>query len=226
MLNQEQRRLALELMGEYLDAPAEGGKTPSERQAEMDAERVRIIDEQLKPLLDNYLAGMSPLSEFKASVDGINKRNEYWGFKGIKGQMFFNMVVNMAGDEAECDQELKAVLAKPDNDDMGRSRIRTFASYIRRLGDQHVEGGGSKRGRPKLGSVPFFVSYFWQVQDRHTWPVYYTNSVQTMRDMNLWEPPEDLGEAYVQFKRIHEELAQLFSTESGRQFDHYMVEHV
>ena len=35
-------------------------------------------------------------------MDGINKRNSFWGFKVIKGQRFFNMVVNVADAPEFC----------------------------------------------------------------------------------------------------------------------------
>src|SRR4051794_10665008 len=206
MLTPEQRNRALEVMREYLAAPRNpDGCTPLETQAELDLNRVRLIDGELKPLVDGYLASRTPLAEFKSKIDGINKRNEFWGFKGIKGQMFFNMVVNVSDDEAECDQELRAAIALPAGEDIARSRIKTFHSYVRRIGNESVEKGGTKQGRPNPGSIPFFLSYFWQVQDRATWPVYYTNSVNTMIDLNLWQPSEELAEDYVAYKHIQEE---------------------
>jgi hypothetical protein len=74
--------------------------------------------------------------------------------------------------------------------------------------------------------VPFFLSYFWQIQDRRTWPVYYTSSVNTMIDLNLWQPTEDLADDYIAFKHLHEELAEVFTKASGKPFDLYAVEHV
>jgi hypothetical protein len=226
-LSAEQLARAVEVMREYLHAPQTSeGKTPSQRSAERDKERAELIDGQLKPLLEAYLAGKVDLDEFKSKIDGINKRHEHWGFKGIKGQMFFNMVVNVAHDAAECDHEIKAAIVAPTSEDIARSRIRTFASYVRRIGDAHVEGGGSKQGRPKPGSIPFFLSYFWQIQDRLTWPVYYTNSVNMMIDLNLWQPTEDLADDYITFKHLNEELAVAFTKVSGQPFDLYGVEHV
>ncbi|HZQ46150.1 MAG TPA: hypothetical protein VFC07_04000 [Verrucomicrobiae bacterium] len=140
--------------------------------------------------------------------------------------MFFNLVVNVADDAQECDHELKSALAVPTNEQIASSRIKTFASYIKRLGEQWVSGGNTRYGTPKIGSVPFFLSYFWQIQDREAWPVYYTASVQTMTDLNIWQPSEDMAEDYLAFKRIHEVLAQLFSEASNRPFGFYDVEHV
>jgi hypothetical protein len=227
VLKPEQVRVAVEVMKEYLAAPQNpDGSTPEHVQAARDVRRVEIIDGTLKPLLRSYLRGDTPLAEFKTKVDGVNKRHEYWGFKGIKGQMFFNMLVNVAEDPAECDHELKAALTLPTSEEIASSRMRTFAAYVKRLGERWEETGGSKAGRPKPGSVPFFVSYFWQVEDREVWPVYYTNSVQTMQDLNLWQPTSEPGADYLAYKWVHEQLAREFSRESGRPFDLYWVEHV
>jgi len=112
VLSAEQQRRALEVMREYLAAPpGPNGQTPFEAQADLDRKRVELIDSDLAPLLDSYLSGRTAPPDFKSKIDGINKRNEYWGFKGIKGQMFFNMVANISADEADYDQEIKAAIA-------------------------------------------------------------------------------------------------------------------
>ena len=133
MLTSEQKNRAAEAMREYLTAPRNpDGRTPLDVQAELDRDRVQLIDRELRPLVDRYLGGQRTLAEFKSTIDGINKRHEYWGFKGIKGQMFFNMVVNVSEDVDECDQELKAAIALPSGEEISRSRIKTFHSYVRR----------------------------------------------------------------------------------------------
>jgi hypothetical protein len=159
-------------------------------------------------------------------VDSINKKNELWGFKGIKGQMFFNIVFNVADNIDECNAEIKSAITLPENEQMASSRIKNFTSYVKRLGDQWVEAGNGKRGTPKISSIPFFLSYFWQIQNRDVWPVYYTNSVNMMQDLNLWQPSGDLSQDYLSFKRIQEELVQIFSRNSNNDFKLYKVEHV
>jgi hypothetical protein len=47
-----------------------------------------------------------------------------------------------------------------------------------------------------------------------------------MTDMNLWQPSEEPAADYITYKHIHEELARLFTKETGRQFGLYEVEHV
>jgi len=227
ILNEQQRQRAIEVMKQYLSYPPnDEGITLVDEDKELDENRIEIVEQELKPLLKNYLYGKEKLDDFKSKIDSINKRNEFWGFKGIKGQMFFNMIINVADDFEECDQEIKAAITVPTNEQIASSRIKTFGSYIKRIGDQWVEAGNTKYGRPKIGSVPYFLSYFWQIQDRDVWPVYYTNGVNTMKDLNLWQPSEDLAEDYLTFKKIHEELEKLFTEASGTKFDLYRVEHV
>jgi hypothetical protein len=98
MLNDQQKQIALEIMEEFLSGSANpDGLTPEEGGIAWDRERVKVINNELMPLISEYLDGNISLSEFKSKVDSTNKsQSGLWGFKGIKGQMFFNMVVNVA----------------------------------------------------------------------------------------------------------------------------------
>jgi hypothetical protein len=155
-LSKDQRERAIEVMRQYLAAPRNpDGSLPRVVQQERDESRVKRIEGELKPLVQGYLEGRIALSDFKSQVDSLNKRYQYWGFKGVKGQMFFNMLVNTAGDEKECDHQLKKALSAPPSEEAAKGTINAFAGYATRLGDRHVKEGGSKHGRPRVGSVPF-----------------------------------------------------------------------
>ena len=225
-LNELQVQRAVEVMTEYLDAPTDDGRTRADVDALLDSERVKLIEGDLGSAVTQFLHGQLPLAEFKSTVDSLNKRHELWGFKGIKGQMFFNMLVNVSDDIDECDQELKAAISVPENDQIASSRIKTFASYVNRLRESWFDSGNSRRGAPQLGSVLFFLTYFWQIQDRDSWPVYYTTAVNTLSDLNIWQATGNLSDDYVSFKRLNHLLAGIFSKRSGRSFDLYGVEHV
>lgn len=227
LLNEQQNIVALEIMKKYLSKVFQDGKTAVEIEDQLDKERLKLIESQLKPLLSDYLQGKMELADFKIKINSINATNrELWGFNGIKGQMFFNMVFNIAEDLNELDAELKAAIAVPQNEDIASSRIKTFTSFVKRLTEQSIEAGTSPRKAPQIASIPFFLSYFWQIQDNEQWPVYYTNSVNTMVDLNLWQPSGDASQDYLTFKRIHEELVQLFTKQAGEKFNLYKVEHV
>lgn len=227
LLNEQQQTRAIEVMHEYLSATKiENGKTPVESDETLDENRKQLLESELIGLVNDYLGGQIGLSDFKTQIDSINKRNQYWGFKGIKGQMFFNMIVNVADDLDELDQELKSAISMPSNEQIASSRIKTFFSYVNRLREDWIENGNSKYKAPKTGSIPFFISYFWQIQSWQTWPVYYTTAVNALSDLNIWFPTENLAADYLAFKKINEELMTIFSKASGQLFTLYDVEHV
>ena len=110
-LNTEQRRQAIEIMYAYLLAPPDAtGRKVTETEADLNERRISVIDSELKPLTTDYIMGSITLASFKTKVDGINKRNGLWGFAGFKGQMFFNMVLNVAQNETECNREVKTAI--------------------------------------------------------------------------------------------------------------------
>src|SRR5687768_13089245 len=116
-LNHEQLRQAAQLMYEYLSSPSiVEGKSLAEYEADLDSKRVDVIESDLKPSINRYLNNEISLADFKTTIDSINKRNELWGFRGIKGQMFFNMIVNVADDLDECDAQIKAAINLPQSE--------------------------------------------------------------------------------------------------------------
>ena len=63
MLNEQQCKRAVEVMNEYLSAPrGPEGKTPVEISGEIDKKRVKLIEDELKPLLADYLTGKVALN--------------------------------------------------------------------------------------------------------------------------------------------------------------------
>ncbi len=227
-LDDSQIAVATKALHDYMGAVADPatGQTPAEAAATLDANRRSLIAGRLGDLVRGFCSGAIALSDFKPELDGLNKRNEFWGFSGIKGQMFFNLLFNAAGDEKELTAELRAAIVLPETEEIARSRIRNFTSYVRRIGEVLVENGGSKHSRPKVTSIPFFLSYFWQVQAPDRWSIYYTNSVRVLGDLNLFQEKDDIAESYSDYQRLHEELRDLFSTIAARPMSLYDVEHV
>ncbi|MFM0521001.1 MULTISPECIES: hypothetical protein [Caballeronia] len=227
-LNETQKALAVRELEAFLSASPDSvtGKTPVEECRDLDENRRAIIASILRPALDRFFDGAMSLADFKPEIDRTNKRHEYWGFKGIKGQMFFNLLYNACVDEAELAAELKLALQAPADEAIAKSRIRNFASYVRRIGEDYVAGGASKHARPKISSIPFFLSYFWQVFSPERWPIYYTNSVQVLSDLNLYQPADDPADAYIEYVELHVEVRDLFAKTLGRPVTYYDVEHV
>jgi hypothetical protein len=181
----------------------------------------------LKPLVEQFLNGTDSLETFKWQVNAFNIRHKVsWGFLGPNGQLFFNMLVNATHDDTECEKETREAVKMPAHEDAARAQMRTFEEFVCRVRQAHKSAHGTMRGCPKVGSIPFFLSYFWQIQDRQVWPIYYTNAVNTMVDLGLWKPTGDHAEDYVTFKHRYQALAKLFTDKSGKLFGYYEIEHI
>jgi hypothetical protein len=236
----EQETFLLAAVRDYLEAVVASGKSRAEIHERYDDQRRELIEEKLKPLLDDYFKGSVELPEFKRKIAVINRakkiqiegiENRLWGFSGFGGQRFFNMLVTSAKSAEECDCELKSALSLPENDEEAAAKLRKFRAYAVRVRE-------TQNKRLYLWSVPFFVSYFWQIRKRNIWPVYFPNSVRVIErmNMNLWHKTKtgDFGQDYRSFKRLHEginelvkkELFELVSKVLRRPFTHYDVEHV
>lgn len=143
--------------------------------------------------------------------------------------MFFNKLVNAAEElqlTPELDSQLRSGIKEPSGEENASTVLETFRNYVARLSVSFVEAGGEPRSKPNQNSVPFFLSYFWQIQNHLVWPVYYTSAVQVLQDMNLWQPSQNVGADYLAYKKLHEDLAAIFSEEFKRMCTLYDVEHV
>jgi len=81
------------------------------------------------------------------------------------------------------------------------------------------------RAAPKVGSINFFLSYFWQIQDPQTFPVYYTSMINALQEYNIWQPVDNIGESYASFYYLNHELKDLFGQISNRPLTLWDVEH-
>ena len=169
--------------------------------------RIEVIEQKLKPLLGRYFDGSLAAADLQRQVDATNRQNPLWGFGGIKGQMFFNLLMKTAEDLSEFDTQFRSAIRVPAGEEDAATCLRNFKSYVVRIGRQFLEAGGDVRKRPNPNSSAFFVSYFWQIQEREVWPVYYTNSVQVIEGMNLSEETGEIGQDYLTYKRLHETLS-------------------
>jgi hypothetical protein len=164
------------------------------------------------------------LEEFKTVNDGINKRNRLWGFQAINGQMFFNVVTknSIAGDRLdEFTSLMKRILPVPSSIERAKENIEQFSKFVRELG----KFSRDSRGAPKVGSIPFFLSYFWQIQSPDEYPVYYSSMVNALRDVDIWSPTGNVAEDYVDFYHLNHDLLIFLSEKAGRKLSLWDVEH-
>ena len=82
-----------------------------------------------------------------------------------------------------------------------------------------------KRKAPNPGSVCYFLSYFWQIQNYQEWPVMYSSIIVSFTDIGLWSEPTSQKEAYNTFHNLNEEIKQILSVHTGRNISNWEAEH-
>lgn len=190
---------------------------------ELDQRRRDTIPDVLD-CINRFLKGEIPLEEFKTVNDGINKRNRLWGFQAINGQMFFNVLTknsNVGNRADELIGLLKKSLPAPATIVQAKTNIEHFARFTKELGQYSADA----RGAPKIGSIPFFLSYFWQIQQPEKYPVYYTSMVNVLSGQAIWNPSGEVAEDYRSFYELNYEMLALLSKEVGRSLHLWDVEH-
>lgn len=181
------------------------------------------VAEELKKLLENFLSDGLDVNSFKSQVDSINKKQPHWGFRGVKGQMFFNQLLNVDSDKTLLVKNLKDAIAFPKDITDAEQKINKFTEYVDELAKPYTD----RRLAPKSSSVPYFLSYFWQIFEPNIFPVYYNSAEQTYKELGLMPSDIELqGDNYVYFHFLTNELKDLFSQKTGRDFTLWDVEHV
>lgn len=131
-----------------------------------DARRTAIVE--LKKFIEDFQNGSANIYEFKTNVDSYNKRNNLWGFTATKGQMFFNQLVKNNESNIEgLTTLLKQSITIPKTLDEALAKIGTLEKYCQAIYNKAKD----KRKVPNPGSVSYFLSYFWQIQDEEKWPI-------------------------------------------------------
>lgn len=161
--------------------------------ADHNKKRDEVADEKLQPLIDDFQSGEVDIVEFKSRVDGLNKRNQLWGFDGFVGQMHFNKLFNAAPDESDLGDRLREVIQPPESVEEAREEIDLFAEYTQRLKDNDIDSD------PFPKSTIYFLSYFWHIQKSTEWPIFYPKSEEYLGDEGLLDTDAPYGTRYVSF---------------------------
>lgn len=223
MLNTNQQKKALKVWEEYLKSDrtfTNANEVIS--QPEIDRQRGEIIP-IVQSHIKKYLSGQITLEEFKSEIDGLNKKHRLWGFRGINGQMYFNMLFNSSsstGRLEKLDTILKEALKSPSDIDDAKRKISLLADFSDGLGDYVTD----KRTAPRTGSIDFFISYFWQIQEPQKWPIFYKSMVDVLQDLDLWSPSWDYPRDYEEFYELNNELINLFSNKKEK-LSYWDIEH-
>ncbi len=174
---------------------------------------------ELRKLLDRFLKREIDLQGFKQENTALSIKYNYWGFTGFSGQMTLNQLTNWSHGSESMAELLREALVIPDSPEKAVEKINRILRELPRLVPP------DKRLRP--ASMPFVLSYFWQIQEPDRIPVYYHSSKKTLLDMRLLEAHDDPAALYRAFWNLHAELAvEYSSTMKTGDHKYWFVEHV
>jgi hypothetical protein len=176
------------------------------KSAEWDSQR-----EEAAPLyrqaLDDFLEGTTDVIAFRTRIDSLSKSHGWWGFRGT-GQMFFNQLVK-AADSVELTNALRGALPAPTSSEEAEAKLDGFLAAVDRARDRAELTGATKPGR---GRINFFVSFFWELADRETWPTFFPNSRNVLEQHGLIDTSQPQPALYTAYRTRIMELKELLGT--------------
>lgn len=175
---------------------------------EWDEHRRSAVGPHLEAI-DSFLQGESDLNAFRAKIDSLTKSEPLWGFRGTS-QMFFNQLVK-AADPVSLEATLKQVLPAPKDTVEAREKLEAFQAAIEAARDRAEEIGATQ---PGVGRVNSFVSFFWELQDRDSWPIFFPNSRNVLERHGLLDVNQPQPELYLDYRAKIEELKAALGTDT------------
>lgn len=216
-LSERVKQTAEKIWAFYLSQKSETGyKSP-------DADRRARLPE-IRKLLDDFVDGRISIADFRSAIDSESKRHNYWGFKAINGQMFFNMLTKVADAGNRTDELascLRKVIVIPADLEAGLRAISRLSQLAEDLGFAVTD----RRSAPRPRSTPYFLSYFWQIQDPEKWPIYYKSMIEALDDTGIWIPHGEMAQDYSEFHEINFLLLDFLSKIAGHPLHLWDLEH-
>ncbi len=156
----------------------------------------------------SFVDGESDVDQFRSRIDSLSKSKPYWGFRGTS-QMFFNQLVK-AAEREDLEAALRDVLPAPADEGDAHGKLERFGAAVG-AAREHAEAIGVTQ--PGAGRIDAFASFFWELQDRAEWPVFYPNSRDMLEQHELLDVAQSQPDLYIAYRRIVRELAEEFGTD-------------
>lgn len=187
----------------------------------IDESRLAAI-EDIKKLIDSFLADKLSLPDFKTNLDSYNKQNNYWGFTAAKGQMFFNLIARSSEGNLEYFVSLlKKVISEPASLEDALNKIQILYDYALKFQQQ----ASGKRYVANPLSSAYFLSYFWQIHNHIKWPVMYSSIILSFEKLGIWKQGTTAVENYKHFFDLNDEVKKILSFFNGESISNWDIEH-
>ncbi|AHV95615.1 McrB family protein [Paenibacillus sabinae] len=206
----------------------------------------KTLDSARNDFIDNFIeleqlqSGKLALGDFKKQLDikakqktdGIN----IWGFSGFSGQMFFNQLFNQAEHVGAIDEMTVALLdaitlteqSNENFEEWSKEKLATFIQQINNIKTRATAKGYSPQKCANTNFAPFFLSFFWGLQNIHEHPIFYKASRGGLEILGYWSQPDDQlssVEQYGRFLHQTQSLVQEIEEITSERWDMQQLEH-
>ncbi len=163
-----------------------------------------IVQKEILDLFQKFQTDEIPLETLKETFDQKTRTDwDVFGFKGMSGAMFLNMLVKHIPDQVRLIAELKHVFELAADELDGRNKLEGFSAYL----EDVITSGRVTRRAIQPARVPFLVSGIWHLKDNETWPIFYISGRRVLTREGLYEPKNDPVEDYFIFRSIFLQLS-------------------
>ena len=199
---------------------AEGDAQWVTQNQQLDARRP-VIQREILEIVKRYLAGEVDTEQFRETFDR-NTRHEWdaFGFKGMSGAMFLNMLVKHVPDQRALENQLQGILSMPSDTEGARQRMRGFLRFL----EEWLSSGQVAKRQLQPARLSFFAPLWWHLWDTEQWPIFYPRSRKALELHGLYSPTPDPVEDYFTFRDHFLSLASALGLKSW-ELEHLCVWH-
>ena len=142
-----------------------------------------------------FLEALRRTRDLAAFQSGTDRwvRNFDSGFSGFAGQMIINQINKRSPDPEPAVTVLLDALAVPADLEDAVRKIRLLADYL-----EEIRVGA----HPSPKRAPFVASYYWGLEDPHTWPVAWPKSAKYVEYCTGETEYDDEGDRYTELYRF------------------------
>ena len=193
-----------------LEKESRADKASWEQYGREDAPRKKVAQEMVEFLL-RFLRGDVTCDVLRETFDKKTRKEwDAFGFKGMSGAMFLNMLVKHLAEKVDLNALLTAVLPVPANAHQGCQQMRAFFDRLQEC----VASGLVTKAQIQTARVPFFVSAWWHVQSTERWPVFYVSGRNVLQQQPDFTAAGDVVDDYFAFREYFLGLATALKMDS------------
>ncbi|WP_170964408.1 McrB family protein [Natronomonas salsuginis] len=172
--------------------------------------------------LQEFLDGEMGAEDLRSEMASESGQHKLWGYSGTSGGMFFNMLLSAAESEDDIDLQgvLREVLVAPGD---GETALE-YSQQLEEVVEELRARVANPQQAPQTGYIPYFLSYFWQLQEPDTYPIYYRSMRDALRDIGEWTPSGDIAKDYVAFWELNEEIRSVLDDHAEREIHLWTIE--